>query len=180
MTDSSLPAASSSASSSASDNSALRVVIGADHRGMHTAELVCDTLTGLGYQASIVGTCEKGKCDYPEQAYLVGQEINAGRADRGVLICGTGIGMSIAANKVKGLRAALVHDELTAQLSRSHNDANVLCLSADLLGERLIDKVVEVWMSTKFDGGRHERRVHKITAIENGLDPRTIADTQSA
>ncbi len=171
MTDSSL--------SSASDSSVLRVVIGADHRGMHTAELVRDTLVGLGYRANIVGACEKGKCDYPEQAYLVGQEINAGHADRGVLICGTGIGMSIAANKVKGLRAALVHDELTAQLSRSHNDANVLCLSADLLGERLIDKIVEVWMSTEFEGGRHERRVHKITAIENGLDPRTIADAQA-
>lgn len=163
-----------------SSSSNLQVVIGADHRGMHTAELVRDTLVRLGYGADIVGVCEEGKCDYPEQAYLVGQDINTGKASRGVLICGTGIGMSIAANKVKGLRAALVHDELTAQLSRSHNDANVLCLSADLLGERLIDKVIEVWMSTKFEGGRHERRVSKITAIENELDPRTINDTQNA
>lgn len=170
MTDSSM---------SSSDSGSLRVVIGADHRGMHAAKLVRDTLTRLGYSASIVGDCD-GSCDYPEQAYLVGQEINTGSADRGVLICGTGIGMSIAANKVKGLRAALVHDELTAQLSRSHNDANVLCLSADLLGERLIDKVVEVWMGADFEGGRHERRVSKIAAIENELDPRTISDTQSA
>ena len=162
-----------------SSTSSMRVVIGADHRGMQTAQRVHDTLTHLGHQSSIVGLCE-GNCDYPEQAYLVGQEINEGRADRGVLICGTGIGMSIAANKVNGLRAALVHDELTAQLSRSHNDANVLCLSADLLGERLIDKVIEVWMNTKFEGGRHARRVHKITAIQDGIDPRTISDAQNA
>ncbi|MDF1809660.1 MAG: ribose 5-phosphate isomerase B [Phycisphaerales bacterium] len=162
-----------------STHSKLRVIIGADHRGMQTAQRACDTLIQLGYEASVVLSCE-GNCDYPEQAYLVGQEINTGKADRGVLICGTGIGMSIAANKVSGLRAALVHDELTAQLSRSHNDANVLCLSADLLGERLIDKVLEVWMSADFEGGRHLRRVNKITAIESGLDPRTVEDVPAS
>jgi len=162
-----------------SSQSKLRVVVGADHRGMQTAQRACDTLKQLGYEASVVLACE-GNCDYPEQAFMVGQEINSGNADRGVLICGTGIGMSIAANKVKGLRAALVHDELTAQLSRSHNDANVLCLSADLLGERLIDKVLEVWMSADFEGGRHLRRVNKITAIESGLDPRAIEDVPTA
>jgi len=154
----------------------MRVCIGADHRGMNTAERVKETLIHLGHSASLVETCE-GSCDYPEQAYAVGQAMNKGDADRGVLICGTGIGMSIAANKMQGLRAALVHDELTAQLSRSHNNANVLCLSADLLGERLIDKVVEVWMSTEFEGGRHERRVNKITAIQDGIDPSTINES---
>ena len=153
----------------------LRVIIGADHRGMSTAERVQITLTQLGHTASIVDACE-GSCDYPEQAYLVGQAMNTGNADRGVLICGTGIGMSIAANKIHGLRAALVHDELTAQLSRAHNDANVLCLSADLLGERLIDKIVEVWMGTGFEGGRHARRVNKITAIQDGVDPQTLTE----
>lgn len=157
----------------------LRVVIGSDHRGMHAAEQVRDALHRLGYDSYITGACQ-GSCDYPEKAYLVGEEINAGNADRGVLICGTGIGMSIAANKIKGLRAALVHDELTAQLSRSHNDANVLCLSADLLGERLIEKIVEAWMNAEFEGGRHARRVSKITAIENSQDPRTVADAQTA
>lgn len=160
---------------SSSDSGTMRVIIGADHRGMATAQRVQETLTHLGHTASIVEACE-GSCDYPEQAYAVGNEMKSGKAERGVLICGTGIGMSIAANKVDGLRAALVHDELTAQLSRSHNDANVLCLSADLLGERLIDKVVEIWMSTKFDGGRHERRVNKITAIQNGIDPSKITE----
>jgi len=156
----------------------LRVVIGSDHRGAAAGEHVQRTLDRLGHDAYIVNTCE-GSSDYPEQAYLVGEEINTGKAQRGVLICGTGIGMSIAANKIKGLRAALVHDELTAQLSRSHNDANVLCLSADLLGERLIEKIIETWMSADFEGGRHARRVSKICAIERGEDPRLINDTQT-
>lgn len=156
----------------------LTVVIGSDHRGAHAAEHVQRTLERLGHHGVISNACE-GSCDYPEQAYLVGEEINAGKAQRGVLICGTGIGMSIAANKIKGLRAALVHDELTAQLSRSHNDANVLCLSADLLGERLIEKIIEVWMGAAFEGGRHARRVAKIVAIENGQDPRLVSDTQT-
>lgn len=83
--------------------------------------------------------------------------------------------MSIAANKIDGLRASLVHDELTAQLSRSHNDANVLCLSADLLGARLMDKIAETWIKTPFEGGRHERRINKITEIERGRDPSAVA-----
>ncbi len=158
-----------------STSNPMRVIIGADHRGMHVAEQVQGTLERLGHQASIVKACE-GSSDYPEQAYFVGKQMNEGEADRGVLICGTGIGMSIAANKVDGLRAALVHDELTAQLSRSHNDANVLCLSADLLGERLIDKIIEAWMSASFEGGRHARRVNNITAIQDGIDPCSITD----
>jgi ribose 5-phosphate isomerase B len=93
-----------------------------------------------------------------------------------VLICGTGVGMAIAANKVKGVRAAVVHDELTAEISRSHNDANVLCMSADLLGQRLIEKIVDVWIATPFAGGRHARRVHKIEAIERGDDPASVRE----
>ena len=158
--------------------SVLRVAIGADHRGSDAAKRVFDVLNQLGYTATVVDGCQEN-CDYPEKAYLVGQQMNDGLADRGVLICGTGIGMSIAANKIKHLRAALVHDELTAQLSRSHNDANVLCLSADLLGERLINKIVEIWMKTDFDGGRHLRRVNKITAIEQGKNPCDAADPQN-
>jgi ribose 5-phosphate isomerase B len=84
--------------------------------------------------------------------------------------------MSIAANKIKGVRAAVAHDELTAQLSRSHNNANILCLSADLLGQRLIEKITDVFLATKFEGGRHERRIRKISAIEQGKDPATVAE----
>jgi ribose 5-phosphate isomerase B len=157
----------------------IRVVIGTDHRGTAAGEHVMRTLERLGHEGYIVNACE-GSCDYPEQAYLIGEEINTGSAQRGVLICGTGIGMSIAGNKIAGMRAALVHDELTAQLSRSHNDANVLCLSADLLGERLIEKIVEAWMSTEFEGGRHARRVKKIGMIESGSDPRELEDSPTA
>jgi len=89
-----------------------------------------------------------------------------GRAQRGILICGTGIGMCIAANKVKGVRAAPCHDSITAEMSRRHNDANVLCLSADLLGEGLIERMVPLWLETEFEGGRHARRVEKITRFE--------------
>jgi ribose 5-phosphate isomerase B len=147
------------------------IVIGSDHRGNAAAKQILETIKNLGYGGSIVGGCDDQPCDYPERAWQVGQQITSGKADRGVLICGTGIGMSIAANKIDGLRAALVHDELTAQLSRSHNDANILCLSADLLGARLMDKIIEVWIKTPFDGGRHQRRIDKITQIEHGENP---------
>jgi len=151
--------------------SILTIAIGSDHRGAVAANQILETVKNLGHNGFIVGTCDDQPCDYPEKAWEVGQEVTSGKADRGVLICGTGIGMSIAANKINGIRAALVHDELTAQLSRSHNDANVLCMSADLLGARLMDKLIEVWVKTPFDGGRHERRIKKITEIEQGRDP---------
>ncbi len=112
--------------------------------------------------------------DYPVPAQRVGVAVRDGVAERGLLICGTGIGMCIAANKVRGVRAAIVHDELTAQISRTHNDANVLCLSADLLGQRLIEKITEVWLGTAFLGGRHLRRLQEIDAIERGEDPSKV------
>jgi ribose 5-phosphate isomerase B len=124
----------------------------------------------------MVGECSSPAVDYPEPAWHVARAVAGGQADMGLLICGTGIGMSIAANKVKGARAAVVHDELTAQISRSHNDSNVLCLSADLLGQRLIENIVEAWLKTPFQGGRHERRVRKIKAIEEGKDPGTVLE----
>ena len=153
----------------------LKVVIGSDHRGAKASELVRETLVALGHRAEIIDGCDGETCDYPEKAWTIGRAITDADADRGILICGTGIGMSIAANKMPGLRAALVHDELTAQLSRSHNDANVLCISADLLGRPLIEKIVAAWMATEFEGGRHARRVAKIDAIEQGRDPTQVA-----
>lgn len=149
----------------------MRIALGSDHRGYKQTAHLVELLSSQGYQTQWLGTCSEQACDYPEPAWKVGQAIKAGQADLGILICGTGIGMSIAANKIHGVRAAVVHDELTAQLSRSHNNANVLCLSADLLGERFIDKIVEVWLKTEFEGGRHARRVAKIHAIEEGVDP---------
>lgn len=149
----------------------MNVAIGADHRGSEAVTRLAERLEREGHAVSRFGSQTGEACDYPEAAYEVATRVSAGDADRGVLICGTGVGMAITANKVKGVRAATVHDELTAQLSRSHNNANVLCLSADLLGERLIDKIVDAFIATEFEGGRHARRVAKIDAIERGETP---------
>ena len=154
----------------------MRIAMSADHRGATAARQVADRLRSQGHTVEIIGEIGGQVVDYPEPAWQVGKAVADDKADLGLLICGTGIGMSIAANKVKGVRAAVAHDELTAQISRSHNDANVLCLSADLLGQRLIENIVEVWLKTPFEGGRHARRLHKITAIEDGKDPTKIAE----
>jgi ribose 5-phosphate isomerase B len=154
----------------------MKIVLSADHRGITGLRQLFDKLKHEGKDVELLGDCSGAPCDYPERAWQVGQAVAGGKADLGILICGTGIGMSIAANKVKGVRAAVAHDELTAQLSRSHNNANVLCLSADLLGQRLIEKISEVWLATEFEGGRHARRIRKIAAMENGQDPATVKE----
>lgn len=154
----------------------MRIALSADHRGASSIKALADKLGKEGHTASLLGDCTGAPCDYPEQAYRVGQAVAQGKADLGILVCGTGIGMSIAANKVRGVRAAVVHDEMTAQLSRAHNDANVLCMSADLLGQRLIEKIAEVWLETPFEGGRHGRRIRKIVAMESGQDPAGVKD----
>ena len=154
----------------------MRVAVGSDHRGFQTVSALVQHLKADGHDVEMLGDCGGSMCDYPDVAYLVSRAVADGQADRGILMCGTGIGMSIAANKVPGVRAAVCHDELTAQLARSHNDANVLCLSADLLGQRLIEKITESWLNAKFEGGRHLRRLHKIAAMEAGRDPATVTD----
>lgn len=152
----------------------MRIAVGADHRGADALEHVVNRLRDKGHEVEAI-TCDPDQsCDYPDSAWNIGSMVANGAAERGILLCGSGIGMSIAANKIKGVRAALVHDELTAEMSRSHNDANVLCLSADLLGLRLIDKIVDLWTATEFEGGRHGRRVHKIEVIERGEDPASV------
>lgn len=149
----------------------MKIALGADHRGLTAAQGVVSQLRADGHDVCVLGETSGQPCDYPDSAYMVASAVAAGRADRGILICGTGIGMCIAANKVKGVRAALAQDELSAQLSRTHNDANVLCLSADLLGQTLVKRIVEIWFRTGFEGGRHARRVEKIRLIEEGHDP---------
>jgi ribose 5-phosphate isomerase B len=149
----------------------MKIALSADHRGVAPARLLSDRLKTQGHQVLLMGSMSGEICDYPDPAYQVGTAVSSGQVERGILLCGSGIGMTIAANKVKGVRAALVHDELTAEMSRSHNDANILCMSADLLGQRIIEKIVDIWLVTPFQGGRHERRVKKINAIEAGLDP---------
>lgn len=151
-----------------------RLAIGADHRGAEAATRLADRLRAKGYTVDLDLPPQGEPCDYPDAAYAVGTAVAQGRADLGILLCGTGVGMSMAANKIKGVRAALVHDEITAELSRSHTNANVICLSADLLGLRLIEKIIDLWLATPFEGGRHARRIAKVEAIENGRDPRTL------
>ena len=144
----------------------MRIAIGSDHRGVNVRPHVIELLEKLGHEAIDVGTHDQGAVDYPDIAEAVGKKVVSGEADRGILICGTGIGMSIAANKIPGVRAAPCHDDLTAEMSRRHNDLNVMCLSADLLGKSLIDRMIEIWVTTEFEGGKHARRVDRISEIE--------------
>ncbi len=145
----------------------MRIAIGSDHRGFDAKRRLVPLLSQLGHEVVDVGPADNEKVDYPDYAFMVAKSVSDGRADRGILICGTGIGMCIAANKVKGVRAAPCHDSITVEMSRRHNDSNVLCLSADLLGDELIGRIVRLWLETDFEGGRHARRVDKIKKIES-------------
>ncbi len=145
----------------------MHIAVGSDHRGTSIRQRIVEFVTQLGHEVVDFGSDDEGPVDYPDIAQQVAQQVGMGRAERGILVCGTGIGMSIAANKVHGVRAAPCQDDLAAEISRRHNDLNVLCLSADLLGEGLIQRMLEIWLTTPFEGGRHARRIDKITAIEN-------------
>ena len=146
----------------------MKIALGSDHRGFEVKRRIAAVLQQLGHEVEDVGPHSKESVDYPDYAFQVGLAVSEGRVQRGVLICGTGIGMCIAANKVKGVRAAPCHDSITAEMSRRHNDANVLSLSADLLGEELIERMLRIWLETEFESGRHARRVEKITRFETG------------
>jgi ribose 5-phosphate isomerase B len=144
----------------------MKIAIGSDHRGYQVKARLIELLKRLGHEVCDVGAHSAESIDYPDVAALAGRKIAAGEVERGILICGSGIGMCIAANKIPGVRAAPCHDDLTAEMSRRHNDLNLLCLSADMLGQALIDRMVEIWLATPFEGGRHARRVEKIGELE--------------
>jgi len=150
----------------------MKIAVGSDQRGYDLKQRVAGILASLGHEVLDMGTQERKPCDYTDAGYAVARAVVDQRAERGILLCGSGIGMSITANKVKGIRAALCHDELTAQLARRHNNANVLWLPADLIGEALTQSIVRIWLETEFEGGRHARRVAKLTDIEEGREPR--------
>jgi ribose 5-phosphate isomerase B len=149
----------------------MRIALGSDHRGVDAAKSIRPHLEAAGHTITLLGECSGATCDYPDNAFLVSRAVADGKADRGILVCGSGIGMSIAANKVAGVRAALVSDEMGAQVSRAHNNANVLCLAGDLVGQNLLRRIIDVWLTTSFEGGRHERRIKKIAMIERGENP---------
>ncbi len=142
------------------------VAIGSDHRGFAHKEAVSDLLRRRGITVEDEGCHGPESADYPEPAFAVGESVAAGRADLGVLICGSGIGVCIAANKVRGVRAALCFTPQQARTTRQHNDSNVLCLSGDGLEVEPALGVVEAWLDAAFEGGRHQRRVDRITGYE--------------
>ena len=144
----------------------MKIVIGSDHGGTHLKEVLKQHLAERGIEVTDAGTYTEESCDYPDIALKVCREITEGKSERGILVCGTGIGMSMAANKVKGIRAALCGDVFSAAMSREHNDANVICLGERVLGPGLAVRILDAWLDTEFAGGRHARRVDKIMAIE--------------
>ncbi len=144
----------------------MKIALGCDHRGRDALDRIKAMLQARGYEIVEFGAGSETSFDYPDAAYPTARSVRDGEADRGILFCGSGIGMSIVANKVNGVRAALCHDELTAEMARRHNDANVLCMPADLIGDELMRRIVDVWLKAQFDGGRHERRLTKISEYE--------------
>lgn len=145
----------------------MKVGVASDHRGIKVKTQILALLAELAHEGVDYGPTEGASVDYPDFAALVAQGIAISEIERGVLICGTGMGMCIAANRFPGIRAVTCHDDVTAEMGRRHNDANVMCLSADLLGERLLNRIVEIWLRTPFEGGRHQRRIEKIEQLEH-------------
>lgn len=146
----------------------MRIAFGTNHRGYPIRDMVLGLLRQLGHEVVDVGSYDNKPVDYPDIASLVACKVSRGEVDRGVLLGGMGIGMCIAANKFPGVRAAPCHDDWMAAISRRHCDLNVLCLSAAILGGEPIRRIVETWLNTPFDGGRHARRVKKIALLEGG------------
>ncbi len=144
----------------------MKIALGADHGGFRLKEHLRVRLTEEGHQVVDQGTQSEESTDYPDYARLVAESVSRGEVDRGILVCTTGVGMSIAANKVQGVRAALGFNDEEVRLTRQHNNANVLALGQKFVTEEAADQMVQTFLTTDFEGGRHERRVGKITAME--------------
>jgi ribose 5-phosphate isomerase B len=144
----------------------MKIALASDHRGYGAKEHLKQYLESLGHEVLDFGCSSPSSCDYPETAIPGAESVARGEAERAILWCGTGIGMCMSANKVVGVRAASVHDELTAEMSRRHNNANVLCLAADLLGQELMRRLVDVWLRTPYEAGRHDRRLRLLAEYE--------------
>jgi ribose 5-phosphate isomerase B len=144
----------------------VKIALGADHAGFEAKQRLKAGLVGAGHEVCDCGTQGEASVDYPDFAKLVAHAVADGRAERGVLVCGTGIGMSITANKVDGIRAAKCNDPYEARMARQHNDANVVCLGARVIDASVMDEIVREFLGTPFEGGRHARRVEKMTSAE--------------
>jgi len=143
----------------------MKIALGADHGGYNLKEKIVQLLRDLGHEVTDTGCFSCHSVDYPDYAEHVVALVNEGRCERGILLCGTGIGMAIAANRYRKIRAANCHDDYTARMSREHNDANVLCLGARVIGEGVAADLVKVWLATPFSGGRHQSRIARFSDI---------------
>jgi ribose 5-phosphate isomerase B len=149
----------------------MRIAIGADHGGFRLKQELIRFIQSLGHEVDDRGAYGSESCDYPDFAAAVCNRVISGEADRGILICGTGIGMSIAANKIPGIRCALVHDTFSAKATREHNDSNVLALGERVIGPGLAEEIVSIWLETEFSqGDRHCRRIDKVRELENRVE----------
>ena len=144
----------------------MRVAVGSDHRGFQTVSALVQHLKADGHDVEMLGDCGGSMCDYPDVAYLVSRAVADGQADRGILMCGTGIGMCIAANKVKGIRCGVCADSYSARMIRQHNDANMLSLGVRIVGEGIALDIVDAFLTAEFECGRHAPRVEMIRALE--------------
>ncbi len=142
----------------------MRIALGADHGGVHLKDRLAAVLLAAGHDVEDVGTHDTSSCDYPDFAHAVADRVLDGRADRGVLVCGTGQGMAMTVNARPGIRAAVVADTFSAQMASLHNDARVLCLGERVVGQGLAQACLEAWLGASFEGGRHQRRIDKMTA----------------
>ena len=145
----------------------MKIALGCDHGGYELKQFVMKTLEKLGYEYEDFGCYSTESCDYPDFGAAAARAVAEGKCDRGIVICTTGIGISIAANKVRGIRCALCGDPLSASLTRRHNNANMLAMGAGIVGKNLAENIVDTFLNTQFEGGRHERRVNALMAIEN-------------
>lgn len=144
----------------------MKIAVGSDHAGIEVKEAIRDHLDKSGHEVTDLGAFDHNSVDYPDFAKSVGQAVSKGEYDRGIVICGSGVGISIAANKIEGVRCALCHNALVAKLSREHNDANMLALGAWLTPVQHAIEIVDKWVETEFQGGRHQKRIDKITELE--------------
>lgn len=145
----------------------MKIAIASDHGGYELKQYIKKVLDDLGVEYQDLGTNSTESVDYPEYALLVAKKVANNEVDKGILICGTGVGMSITANKVKGIRASLVHDTFTAKATRQHNNSNILCLGGRNTGINVAEEITRIWLAEEYEGGRHAKRLSKIEEIEN-------------